>query len=406
MTDSKESALAGLKVVDLTRVIAGPLTGQVLADLGADVIKIERPTVGDDVRHLGPPWMKDRNGNLLDEATYFSAVNRGKKSVTIDFSQPEGAELLERLISKADVVLENFRPGVLKKFGLDYETLSKKYPRLIYCSVSGFGHSGPYMSRPGYDFLMQGMAGVMSVTGKPGTGPTRAGLPIADYSAGLTATIGVLAALNHRHATGKGQMVDIALFDCQVSMMLNVFSAWFNSQTAIEQANDHPSACPHGVFPTQDGHIIIATMNDIQFARVADVLGQPQWAADTRFAKNGGRVENQEELIRLMSAELVSQPSHYWLEKLEAANIPSGPINKISDLDGDPQLEAREMIVSFEDDEKGVIKTAGSPIKLSGSPVEYSLPPPTLGKHTDSVLMQELALSEAEIAAFRNKKII
>jgi len=400
------SALDGTRVIDLTRVIAGPLAGQILADLGADVIKIERPIAGDDVRHLGPPWMKDINGNELKESTYYSAVNRGKRSITLDFSKAEGLKLLKRLIADADILLENFRPGVLAKYGLDYDAISRDNKKIIYCSVSGFGHSGPYMERPGYDFLIQGMAGVMSVTGKPGAGPTRAGIPIADYSAGLTAVIGVLSALNHRNVSGKGQMVDVALFDCQVSMMLNVFSAWFNAKKSIAQSNDHPSACPHGVFPTKDGNIIIATMNDAQFTRIAKILGKPEWANDVRFAKNGGRVEHQTELIGKMSQIMREQPSEYWLNVLAHANIPSGPINKIEDLEKDSQLLAREMIVEFNDSEKGSIKTAGNPIKLSDTPIQYTLPPPRLGAHTESVLAEILNLSAAEIAALRVKSVI
>lgn len=406
METSNGGALEGIKVVDLTRVIAGPLAGQILADLGAEVIKVERPLVGDDVRHLGPPWMKDKERHDLNEATYFVAVNRGKRSVTIDFARPEGAKLVKRLIASADVVLENFRPGTLEKHGLDYASLSSENPRLIYCSVTGFGHTGPYKERPGYDFLMQGMAGVMSVTGKPGTGPTRAGVPIADYSAGLTAAIGVLAALNHRHTSGRGQSVDVALFDCQVSMMLNVFSAWFNSGVAIQQANDHPSACPHGVFPTADGHIIIATMSDAQFARVAGVLGHPEWAHDPRFETNGCRVENSEELVALMSHELRARDSQHWLRQLDLATIPAGPVNRISDLEGHPQLEARSMVVSFSDPEKGVIKTPGNPVKLSASPVAYRLPPPALGQHTEAVLRGELGLTEQAFAALRAQSIV
>lgn len=404
--NSTGGAISGIKVIDLTRVIAGPLAGQILADLGAEVIKVERPIVGDDVRHLGPPWMKDTDGNFLKEATYTAAVNRGKRSVTLDFAQPEGAALLRRMVAGADVLLENFRPGTLEKYGLDYVSLARDNPRLIYCSVSGFGQTGPYKERPGYDFLMQGMAGVMSVTGKPGSGPTRAGLPIADYSAGLTAAIGVLAALNHRHVSGTGQSVDVALFDCQVSMMLNVFSAWFNSGVAIQQSNDHPSACPHGVFPTADGHIIIATMNDAQFARVTKVLGHPEWASDPRFTRNGGRVENRDALIELMSEVLRTSDSKTWLARLETANIPTGPINKISDLVADPQLAAREMVVSFPNPVTGVVKTAGNPVKLSGTPIRYTLPPPSLGEHTRQVLEHELGLSGEQIDALQARSII
>lgn len=399
-------AIAGLKVIDLTRVIAGPLAGQILADLGAEVIKVERPDIGDDVRHLGPPWLKDKDGKELKEATYFPTVNRGKRSITIDFAQPEGAALVRDLVANADVLLENFRPGTLEKYGLDYQTLSAINPRLIYCSVTGFGQTGPYRDRAGYDFLMQGMSGVMSVTGKPGSGPTRAGLPIADFSAGLTAVIGILAALNFRHATGRGQCVDVALFDCQVAMMLNVFSAWFNSGVAIQQANDHPSACPHGVFPTADRHIIIATMSDAQFVRLSRVLGHPEWATNPLYVTNGGRVDNQATLIPLMSAVLQSAPSKHWLDLLDLANIPAGPINTVSDLEGHPQVDAREMVVSMPDEKMGQVRMAGNPVKLSASPVVYDRAPPGLGEHTEEVLKNELKLSPEAIAALRKNSII
>lgn len=399
-------AIAGVRVVDLTRVIAGPLAGQILADLGADVIKVERPLVGDDVRRIGPPWLMDDEGNTLSESTYFSAINRGKRSVTIDFSNREGAELVKKLIAKADVVLENFKPGTLQKYGLDYDSLARDNPRLIYCSITGFGQTGPYKNRPGYDNLMQGMAGVMSVTGKPGSPPTRAGVPIADHAAGLTAAMGVLAALNYRHVTGRGQSVDVALFDCQVSMMLNVFSAWFNSGIETEKCNDHPNACPHGVFPTADGHILIATMNDGQFNRVAQTLGRQEWCTDLRFKTNGSRVQHAEELIALMSELLRNKPSAHWLAELERANVPAGPINRISDLPDNPQLLAREMVVSFPYHQPKEIKAAGNPLKLSGSPVRYKLPPPTLGQHTHAVLGVELGLSDQDIAALRARSVI
>lgn len=405
-TNPKTGPLATLKVLDLTRVIAGPLAGQMLADLGADVVKVERPMHGDDVRHLGPPWMTTPDGKASAEATYYSVANRGKRSVTIDFAQPAGAQLVKRLAAESDILLENFRPGTLEKYGLDYASLSATHPRLIYCSVTGFGQTGPYRERAGYDFLMQGMAGVMSVTGKPGSGPTRAGVPIADYSAGLMASIGILAALNHRHQTGRGQQVDIALFDSQFSMMLNVFSGWFNGGVSIEQTNDHPSACPHGVFPTADGHIIIATMSDAQFVRLAALLGHPEWATDSRFITNGRRVVNCSDLIARISEVLATRPSAHWLAALDSATIPAGPINRIRDLANDPQLAARGMFVNFPSTQYGEIQTIGNPVNLSDSPVSYGLRPPVLGEHTNEILGGRLGLSEQKISGLQARGVI
>lgn len=406
VTGAKTGPLAALKVLDLTRVIAGPLAGQMLADLGADVVKVERPTHGDDIRHLGPPWMRTEEGESSNEATYYAVANRGKRSVTIDFSRPAGAQIVKRLVADADILLENFRPGTLAKYGLDYVSLAADHPRLIYCSVTGFGQTGPYRERAGYDFLMQGMAGVMSVTGKPGSGPTRAGVPIADYSAGLMASIGVLAALNHRHLTGRGQHVDIALFDSQFSMMLNVFSGWFNGGVSIKQTNDHPSACPHGVFPTSDGHIIIATMSDLQFVRLAALLGHSEWATDPRFASNGDRVLNGSDLIARMSDVLKTKSSAHWLAALDKATIPAGPINEITDLSNDPQLNAREMFVSFPGTQHGEVQTIGNPVKLSESPVTYCLRPPLLGEHTNEILGKRLGLTDQEIAKLQAEGIV
>lgn len=276
-------SLAGVRVLDMTRVVAGPYAAQILGDLGADVVKVERPDGGDDCRLVGPPWIRNPDGtDNQQESTYFQSVNRNKRSITVDYAQPAGAQLIRDLAARADVLIENYRTGTLQKYGLGYEDLRKLNPRLIYCSLTGFGQTGPYARRSGYDYLMQAMAGVMSVTGardgEPGAGPTRVGIPIADICAGLYCAIAILAALRHRDASGEGQQIDVSLFDSQLAAMLNTFSAWFNARTALGRTgNDHPSAAPYGVFEVDDGHILIATFNDREFARLAHVLGHPQW---------------------------------------------------------------------------------------------------------------------------------
>ncbi|VTO17170.1 Formyl-coenzyme A transferase [Brevundimonas vancanneytii] len=296
-TEIAPPPLSGLRVLDLTRVVAGPFAAQTLGDLGADVIKVERKGEGDDVRRVGPPWMKNADGEDLEESTYFQSVNRNKRSIALDFSVPEGADALRRLAAISDILIENYRPGTLSRYGLGYEDLRAVNPRLIYCAVSGFGQDGPYAERSGYDYLIQGMGGVMSVTGprdgEAGAGPVRVGIPLVDIFAGMNATIGILAALQHRHRTGQGQLVDISLFDSQLSSLLNTASAWLNAGTVLGRTgNDHPSAAPYGVYEASDGHVIIATFNDREFYRLADALGRPEWRTDSRFATNGGRVEN------------------------------------------------------------------------------------------------------------------
>ncbi len=328
----KPGALAGIRVLDMTRVIAGPYAAQIFGDLGADVIKIERQGEGDDVRRVGPPWMKDANGNDTSESTYFQAVNRNKQSVTIDFSQPEGAQLLRDLAAKADVLIENYRPHTLEKYGLGYADLKAINPRLIYCSLSGFGQTGPYAERSGYDYLIQAMAGLMSVTGlpdgEPGAGPLRVGIPIADIFAGLYCVIGVLAALNHRNNTGLGQSIDVSLLESQLAGMLNVFSAWFNSGVELGRTgNDHPSAAPYGVYPVDDGYILVATFNDREFVRLAKALGHPEWSSDERFATNGARVANRPLLKQLVTESLRGKGMIEWVEELNKATVSCGPLN-------------------------------------------------------------------------------
>lgn len=394
-------SLAGIRVLDMTRVVAGPYAAQILGDLGADVVKVERPDGGDDCRRVGPPWIRnpdDTDNN--EESTYFQSVNRNKRSIAVDYAKPEGAQLLRNLAAHADVLIENYRPGTLQKYGLGYEQLKKLNPRLIYCSLSGFGQTGPYAGRSGYDYLMQAMAGVMSVTGardgEPGAGPTRVGIPIADICAGLYCGIAILAALRHRDATDEGQQIDVSLFESQLAAMLNTFSAWFNARAALGRTgNDHPSAAPYGVFEVDDGHILIATFNDREFARLANVLGYPQWVEDSRFATMAARNENRSVLKRLVTEALRGKTKAQWVEILNAGTVSCGPINEMADLESDSQVLSRNLIVELSHPVHGPIRTAASPMRFSASPVVYRRAPPALGEHTDEVVREWLGGSVA-----------
>lgn len=410
-TQPRLGALAGLRVIDMTRVIAGPLATQTLGDLGADVIKIERPGEGDDVRRVGPPWMPDETGVEPNESTYFRAVNRNKRSVTVNFTDPEGAELIRGMVAASDVLVENFRPGTLARYGLGPDDLLKLNPRLIYCSISGFGQDGPYAGRSGYDYLAQAMAGAMNITGqpdgKPGAEPTRVGIPMADIFAGYQATIAVLAALAHRTATGQGQAIDVSLFDAQFAAMLNPSSAWLNAGVEIGRTgNDHPSAAPYGVYPVDDGYILIATFNDREFVRLAAALGHPEWSSDDRFARNGARVAHREELRAAVTAALTGRTKQEWVDLLNAATVSCGPINTIRDLEHDPHVIARNMIGSIDHPVHGPIRFAASPFRLSATPVSYRFAPPDIGEQTETVLAEVLGLDARAAAGLRARGII
>jgi crotonobetainyl-CoA:carnitine CoA-transferase CaiB-like acyl-CoA transferase len=405
------SPLTGLRVLDLTRVIAGPLGGQILGDLGADVIKVERKGEGDDVRKVGPPWMKGETGEDLDESTYFQAVNRNKRSLTVDFATLAGADLIRRLAAQSDVLIENYRPGTLARYGIGYEELRVVNPRLIYCAITGFGQTGPYADRSGYDYLIQGMGGLMSVTGvpdgEPGAGPMRVGVPVADILAGMNIVIGVLAALQHRHRTGEGQLVDVALLDSQIAVMLNAASAWLNAQALLGRTgNDHPSAAPYGVYQAADGHLIIATFNDREFKRLAEALGHPEWIDDPRFTRNGDRVANRPAIKAAVQEIVIRRTRTEWIEVLNAAKVSCGPINTMPEALADPQVLAREMIVTLDHSVMGPVRTPGSPYKLSESPVSYRRPPPLMGEHTDEILQEVLNLSQSEIVGLRDSGAI
>ncbi|EFP63475.1 MULTISPECIES: CaiB/BaiF CoA transferase family protein [Ralstonia] len=404
-------ALSHLRVLDLTRVLAGPWCTQTLADLGADVIKIERPSAGDDTRHWGPPYAKDAEGNATTEAAYYLAVNRNKKSVTLDISTPQGQALIAQLVAEADVLVENYKVGQLAKYGLDYESLKAIKPNLIYCSITGFGQTGPYAPRPGYDFIVQGMGGFMSVTGErddlPGGGPQKAGVAIADLFTGAHATIAILAALAHRDRTGEGQHLDICLLDVQVAMMANMATNYLATDTSPQRwGNAHPNIVPYQVFKVADGWVIVACGNDGQFRKLVEVGGEPALADDERFAINPQRVRNRQVLVPLLEPMMLRKTRAQWIAALESAGVPCGPINDLADVFKDPHVLAREMRLDLPHPTAGHISVPASALKMSGSPVEYRMPPPLLGEHTDSVLGQLAGLSTSELEELRLRAVI
>ena len=390
---SATGPLAGLKVVDMTRVIAGPFSAQILGDLGADVIKIERRGEGDDCRRVGPPWVREPSDDTPGESTYFQAVNRNKRSLSVDFGKEEGQALIRRVASDADILIENYRTGTLARYGLGHEALREINPQLIYCSITGFGQDGPYSGRSGYDFLIQGMAGLMSVTGhpdgEPGEGPMRVGIPVADILAGLNAVIGVLAALEHRRKTGAGQHIDISLFDSQAAALLNSAYSWLNAGTKLGRTgNDHPSAAPYGVYEVDDGFIIVATFNDREFVRLANVLGHPEWITDPRFARNGDRVFNRPALKAAVTDALRGRTRAEWVGILNDATVSAGPINDIGDIERDEHAIARNLFFSMPSSKFGSVKMIASPYRFSESAPDYRVAPPALGEHTDEVLIE------------------
>ncbi|MFC3339833.1 CaiB/BaiF CoA transferase family protein [Paracandidimonas soli] len=408
MSSSRNAPLHGIRVLDLTRVLAGPWCTQNLADLGADVIKIERPGAGDDTRGWGPPYLKGEDGESTSEAAYYLSANRNKRSVTLDISTERGAELVRALARGSDILVENFKVGGLKKYGLDYDSLRQENPALIYCSITGFGQTGPYAKRPGYDFMIQGMGGLMSVTGEPdgapGAGPQKAGVAVADLMTGMYATVGILAALQERHRSGLGQHVDMALLDCQVAMMANQNMNYLTTgQAPRRMGNAHPNLVPYQVFESSDGHLIIAVGNDTQFAACCAVLGRPELAQDARFARNADRVGNRDALIAILAPAVKQKARDHWLGALEAAGVPAGPINTLADVYEDPQVRARGLRQELPHPAAGVAPTVASPLRLSDTPVQYRNAPPLLGQHTEEVLRDVLGLAEEEIRVLAGK---
>ena len=392
--------LSGVRVLDLSRVLAGPWAGQLLADLGADVVKVEKPDTGDDTRAWGPPYLKDASGRDTSEATYFLCANRNKRSVAIDMGTAEGQTQIRALAQQADVVLENFKVGGLKRYGLDYASLKQANPRLVYCSITGFGQTGPYAARAGYDFLIQGMGGLMSVTGQPdgepGAGPQKVGVALTDIMTGLYATIAVQAALAEREKSGLGQHIDLALLDVQIACLANQASNYLaGGLVPRRMGNAHPNIVPYQAFPTADGDIILAVGNDGQFAKFCAVAGHPEWSSDARFASNAQRVSNRAVLVPLLRQATVMRTSADWIAALEAAGVPCGPINRIDKVFADPQVIARGLKIDLPHALAGSVPLVANPIRLSGSPGAYQRPPPLLGEHTDEVLAQWLGAAAA-----------
>ena len=404
-------ALSHIRVLDLSRILAGPWSGQILADLGAEVIKVERPQVGDDTRTWGPPFLKDEEGNDTAESAYFLSANRGKKSVAVDMTTPEGQEVIRALAQHADIVLENFKVGGLKKYGLDYDSLKALNPKIIYCSITGFGQTGPYSHRPGYDFMIQGMGGLMSLTGEKdgvaGGGPQKVGVALADVLTGMYATTSVLAALAHRDHTGVGQYIDLALLDVQAACLANQGTNYLiGGQVPQRLGNAHPNIVPYQTFATEDGFIILAVGNDGQFGRFCQLIDRADLATDERFASNKARVENRVELIALLEPHLLTRSSETWLADLEKASIPCGPINTVDKVFENPQIQHREMQVDIPHPLSGTVPQVGSPMKFSETPITYNNAPPTLGQHTESVLADILQLDAEAITALKDKNII
>jgi crotonobetainyl-CoA:carnitine CoA-transferase CaiB-like acyl-CoA transferase len=404
-------ALSHIRVLDLSRVLAGPWAGQILGDLGAEVIKVERPGSGDDTRHWGPPYVKDAEGNDSREAAYFQSANRNKQSLTLDFTQPEGQRLVRELVQNCDVLLENFKVGGLAAYGLDYASLKAINPRLIYCSITGFGQDGPYAKRAGYDFMIQGLGGLMSLTGKPdgedGAGPMKVGVALTDILTGLYATVGVLAALNQREQSGLGQHIDVALLDVQVACLANQAMNYLNTGVSPKRlGNAHPNIVPYQDFPSADGNFIIAVGNDGQFRKLCEVADLSALADDPRFASNKARVAHRSELIPLLRQATVFKTTAEWVSLLETAGVPCGPINDLAQVFADPQVKARGLRLDLPNSLGSTTPQVASPLRLSETPVTYRNAPPLLGEHTEQVLSRYLNLSAEQINALRDAGVL
>jgi crotonobetainyl-CoA:carnitine CoA-transferase CaiB-like acyl-CoA transferase len=394
--------LKGLRVFDLTRVLAGPTCVQMLADLGADVVKIERPGAGDDTRGFAPPVMPG-----TQESAYFVGVNRNKQSVTLDIGQPEGQEIALKLIAGCDILVENFKVGALAKYGLGYEQLHGRFPRLIYCSITGFGQTGPYAPRPGYDSLIQAMGGVMSLTGEPDGLPQKVGVPVADLFAGLYGCIGILAALRHRDLTGQGQQIDIGMLDTHVAWLANQGMNYLaTGENPARLGNQHPNIAPYQVFPTADGHIVLSVANDPTFKRFCEAFNLTHMLEDPRFITNAARVSNRQLVTDTLTPVMMQHPTSWWTERLEALKIGYGPINKLSQVFEDPQVVARDMVLEMAHGSGQKVKVIANPVKLSETPADYRIAPPLLGEHTDAVLSDRLGLDATALATLREKKVI
>jgi crotonobetainyl-CoA:carnitine CoA-transferase CaiB-like acyl-CoA transferase len=411
------NSLQDIRILDLSRVLAGPWCTQTLADLGADVIKIERPTTGDDTRSWGPPFLKDADGRDTQEAAYYLGANRNKRSVTCDIAKPEGQALIRELVAHCDVLVENFKVPDMARYGLHYDALKAINPRLVYCSITGFGQTGPYAGRPGYDYAVQGMGGLMSVTGErddlPGGGPQKVGVAVADLMTGMYATVAILAALRHAEKTGEGQQIDMALLDTQIAMLANLGANYLVSGNVPGRAgNAHQNIVPYQVFetaPAPDGekdHIIIAVGNDSQYAKFCGVANIPELATNPLFSTNQNRVRNRAQLVPILESVMRTRTKADWLAALEDAKVPCGPINNLAEVFADPHADARQMVTHWQHPLKDDLKLVASPMKLSATPVRTDLPPPLLGQHTDEVLQHLLGCTEARLAALKQNGII
>ena len=408
MTESS-GPLSGVRVLDLTRILAGPTCTQLLGDLGADVIKIERPGEGDDTRKWGPPYLKDKDGNDSAESGYFLASNRNKRSVTVDIAVPRGQELIRRLLGRCDVLVQNFKAGALAKYGLDYESLKREFPGLVYGSISGFGQTGPMASQAGYDFLAQGQGGIMSITGEPDGQPMKSGVGISDIVCGLYAVTAILGALRHRDATGKGQHIDLALLDTTVAWLVNVgVDHFLTGRVPKRIGNAHWNIVPYQLLQTRDGWFTLAVGNDSQFRKFCEFAGRPEWADDARFRTNSLRVKHRDELMPRIEAATREKTTEHWVKGLSALGVPAGPVNDIAQTFADPQVRHRDMKISVPnpDAQGGAVFLIGNPIKYSETPVDYRRAPPKLGQHTDEVLTELLGLGPNEIDALRAAKAI
>lgn len=402
-------SLAGMRVLDLSRVLAGPSCAQLLGDLGAEIIKVERPGVGDETRTWGPPYVKDSEGNDTTESGYYLCCNRNKRSVAIDFSKPKGVALVKRLVQHCDVLIENFKLGGLARLGLGYDDLKQVQPRLIYCSITGYGQTGPYAARPGYDMVAQGIGGLISMTGEPDRPPVKVPIAVNDVMTGLYAAVGILAALRHRDATGVGQYIDLGLLDVQIGWLYNQGLNYLTGGGIPQRLGTaHPNTVPYQVFETGDGWAIVAANNDGQFKRLCEAAGRPELSTDPRFVTNSDRVRNRDELVRIVTDFLRTNTTAYWMEILERANVPCSPVNDVAQVFSDPQVLARGMKIAMSHplSGKGTVDLIGCPLRLSETPVAYRIPPPTLGQHTSEVLSEVLGLPSDQIDGLRASSII
>ena len=407
--DAKGGALSDLRVLDLTRILAGPTSTQLLGDLGADIIKIERPQAGDDTRKWGPPYIKDKSGADTRESAYYLSANRNKRSVGIDISQHEGQQLVRRLAGKCDILVENFKVGGLAKFGLSYEQMKDEFPGLIFCSITGFGQTGPYAPRAGYDYLAQGLGGIMSVTGEPDGQPMKVGVGISDIMCGMYAAVSILAAVRHRDLTGRGQHIDLALLDTQVAWLANEGLNYLTSGDVPQRrGNAHPNIVPYQLLETSDVPLILAVGNDAQFSRFCAFGEIPEVAEDERFKLNSSRIANRDVLIEILIPVLKHHPRQHWLDGLEGLGVPASPVNDIAQVFEDPKIQHREMKISapHETAAAGAVDLIGNPINMSETPVKYRYAPPTLGQHTDEVLKEILGLSEDQLKKLHNDGLI